>query len=280
MHLFNLTEEELPNKLYRYVPWNGFTKDTIENHHIYLSLVRDFNDEYEFMTPICRKIDDIYNDPAFSEVTFYEKEDDEDGNIKDITEEDKQSILCNNECLEKTISIARDDTRVCCLTNRNDNDLMWERYGSNYEGLCLEWTDLFSTDESNEYVFGKVEYLESEAGIPRIKERRMCTLNSLEHAPLDLNAPNTIARYFIKSPDWRPENEYRLIRLFREFAEMPEFFDFDSRKLTGIYCGVGMCEDVKREVYEFIKKYNADTIVYEAKRDGEGFIFEPYKVQR
>ena len=272
MQLFNLTEEEIPKKLYRYVPWNDFTKDTIANHHIYLSDVEKFNDKYEFRINPVHMVDEYDND---QNVKFGFT-----GEDQDITEDFLQRGKAINNSQEESTDIERKCTRVACLTNNNNNTMMWYFYANKYRGVCLEWINLFKDVPHSSDMFGKVEYGSYDDALAKINKHIPLIL--LGKCQIPLSAPNTWVRYFFKSPNWSCENEYRLIRPYIGAPSLDDFFDFDSQRLTGIYCGLDMSKDDKQEVYELAKDVHENITVYEAKynRDGFGFIFEPYKVQR
>ncbi len=268
MHIYNLKEKDIPNKLYRYTPWTPFTKNTIECSHIYLSSVNDFNDKYEFRINSFYMMNEFDKDKYIEEFEFTIEDHDE-------TEEFIQRSRAINRSLEAVIDREIENTRVACFTNSNNNTMMWYHYADKYKGVCLEWTNLhndilFSSDK-----FGKVEYGSYADAVAKINEHILQNING----QFDVSAPNTWVRYFFKSPNWSCENEYRLIRLYTKATSSDDFFDFDRQRLTGIYCGVDMSENDKREVYEFTRSINENITVYEAKlnRDGFGFIFEPYR---
>ena len=281
--LYNVEKEEIPHKIFRYSPWNEYTRDVIENRHIFLAPIKSLNDKFEF------RIDGIPLDNKLECTSGIDSINFEVDEV-DITSSFVQRGKEVDESLEELTRFEREYTRISCFTTENNNTMMWNFYGDKYMGVCLEWTDLFSDIDSTADILGKVRYGRYSDAVEAMKEQRYICINTLnmgmryrEHFPGELTmlTSDIWAKYFFKSYSWNGENEYRLIRCSTANDSFNEYYNYKKSQLTGVYCGIDMPEDEKRNVYEFVREQNDYTTVYIAqyKKNNWGFEFLPYQPQ-
>lgn len=150
--------------LYKYVPFNEYSLQILINKEVWFPKAIDVNDPFEFKYTLERM--------------------------------EMDGIPINRESLEK----ARNDALqrgVFCLSEINDNILMWSHYTEGHKGFCIEFIRANDNDLGpNSCV--PVIYPNDNA-IPMIKNE-------------DLETPNTFAKIATtKSKQWSYEREWRVI---------------------------------------------------------------------
>ena len=278
--LYNIKKDEIPHKVFRYVPWNDFTMDVIKNKHIFLSPIKNLNDKFEFRTHIMPLNNELKCNNIIEKIQF-------DVNGIDVTSQVIENSKEVDKSLKEIIYFELDNTRISCFTVDNNNTMMWNFYGNEYKGICLEWTDVFSNIESSNDILGKVKYGKYSDAVEAMRKQRDIILNTSNclkkynlYFPIEINitAPDIWAKYFFKSCSWMGDHEFRLIRYSTSNYSIKEYFDYNQCHLTGVYCGIDMQINTKKEVYDLVKKFSNNTTVYEAqyKREGWGGDFLPF----
>lgn len=200
-----LPDNVRPKKLYKYRSCSSandlkFVMSTIANNEIFLASSWSFNDIFD-----CRPV--IRGECTDAEfITRYVKRAQKNGVKKSIghlimdakaacghptrdPRNEPVSIFMQKE-LAKTISLAG----IYCVTEKNDNLLMWSHYADNHKGVCLEFN-------GESPLFREVMKVLYEKERPVIN-----TLRDLDVQTVMNNALIT------KSIDWKYEAEWRFIR--------------------------------------------------------------------
>ncbi|MCA1863388.1 DUF2971 domain-containing protein [Janthinobacterium sp. HSC-3S05] len=120
---------------------------------------------------------------------------------------------------------------VYCISERNDDILMWSHYSDNHQGICLEF------DGMSEFIAPamQVRYSQDRPTINRLREKS--SLAMMEKALLT------------KSSQWDYEYEWRIIHQVAGFGPV----SFDHNTLTGIIFGAAC----KQETIDVISATNA-----------------------
>lgn len=128
--------------------------------------------------------------------------------------------------------------RVVCMTDKDLKMLMWAYYG-NHRGCCVEF------EVPEEYGIRKVTY------------------DAPFQSHEDMNVDEIIESLYKKGPEWKPEEEYRLV-YYRRRAN-PSMWRVDGNK---VYLNAnvksvlfGLLADVKKEEYLrqllYLQQYNS-----------------------
>lgn len=158
-----------------------------------------------------------------------------------------------NDFVEQTASGSRKNYMTCCLTRRKDNRNMWENYAEDYTGFVIRYL----LDKNNEfaqmirYLF-EVEYCDN---IMPLDLRYLLEIHSRkvfygEETDLAAASLPMVKRLFVKSSDYRSEEEWRFISGKLDDNKVP--FPF----ATAVYAGYRISEDNLNRLKEICKKKN------------------------
>lgn len=207
-----LQRKEIPQKLYKYMSVDT-AEAVLQSNTLQFSHRSSFNDIYECTGYIKRDYSPVEWKQHLEKLGVH-------GIVRD------SSVL--NNLLKEKIDECADGLGILCLTQKNDNLLMWAHYADNHQGVCFEF-DL-SKDLKTFCFPKKVNY-----GIDYPK------IDFINDQP---SATNVI---FYKSVDWCYEKEYRVIDLYayknaKAGNIKPVRKSFNREALTGIYFGC-RCSD-------------------------------------
>ena len=236
--------------LYKYCPWNEYTKKILWNDELYLSSADKFNDPFDSCVMVnlagsneewVKVITDIHTEPLKRKLT-QEEENEWRKRIHlmdtDELKDDRKSFVENY-----IMEYSRKHTGVCCLSGKEDNILMWSHYAKDHTGICLEF------DYSNPVLLParKVTY---EGDYPK--------MNILDFRDKD----KIIDLYFIKSNDWKYENEYRISSVNIVNGTMK----FNHQILIGVICGEAMKDEHVEELKEILSWRSTPLTLYKAEK--------------
>ncbi|HFE9682874.1 TPA: DUF2971 domain-containing protein [Clostridium perfringens] len=128
-----LIRNNAPKSLYKYKAVNEYTINSIKNGTMWATSPNNFNDQYDCalfcddVQVIQRKILDIYNSDLVKENIYI------DSILRHVDLKHKTSLI------EKELNRIRNELAIICLTEDNDNILMWSYYGNNHRGICIEY---------------------------------------------------------------------------------------------------------------------------------------------
>lgn len=130
---------------------------------------------------------------------------------------------------------------VYCLSDKNDDLLMWSHYSEGHKGLCIE----FDTSYDG-LLFGtsmKVIYSDQ---YPTVNIMDIGNLKEFQKA------------FFTKSKHWEYEQEWRIFRMGH--GE----YSFEARELSGVILGALIHDDKKKIILDWISKYPTKINIYQA----------------
>lgn len=183
-----------PASLYKYYPDTELHLNSVKNNQMWYSAPCNFNDVFDCDI----SIDD---QKVFDEALklFPDKRGIRPGSKmwKDIRIEMKQHL----KGLRTEFDSLKDTTGVTCLSESEDSLLMWAHYANNHRGICVEYNLL------------EINSVLGFTAIPVIYSgERTCfnffNIQSIEKDTLQL----FIRSLTSKSPEWRYEKEWRIIR--------------------------------------------------------------------
>ena len=248
---------ELPEKLYKYEPFTDLTLRNLKRQSVYFASPQNFNDPYD--CAITAEIKDL----TAAQVEVFKshllgKEETPFEVKKELTS------LSNHEVGEKLKNIISDvvvtqkanffsNCGITCLSESNDDLLMWSHYGGRYKGFCLEFDTKFAP-------FTKARKVEYSEHMPKID-------------PLPFIMGEVDNQFFnlfcLKSKSWTYEKEWRVFHVHAGtlFTYLPE-------ALTGIYLGPDMEQDCLEIIALIIGGQNPNVKLYRGRRSSELFKVE------
>lgn len=180
---------------------------------------------------------------------------------------------------------------MTCLTEKNDNTLMWSHYACNHSGICIEY-DLKKLQDDRFQLLNhlfpiiyrekRLIYKDIDSLIDSLKDLNEAIDNNYEYdgnEPLD----DILPLFLTKGLDWKYEQEWRIIYTKKQM------YDINDQELYGgnikfecisaVYLGYRIEPEVKQNIIEICHRNSNPTNsiqVYQAKLEEEGYgiVFE------
>ncbi|MHB8069429.1 MAG: DUF2971 domain-containing protein [Desulfobaccales bacterium] len=243
-------------KFYRYRPMESKELEGIfTRREIYLPRPIDFNDPFE-----CRPKLTLYNSGLKRQQFIRERirniiPPDKKKDRKKLEREYDRRLRSNPQVIESAYEEFLRTTGLYCLSEKNDDILMWSHYSNGHRGLCLEFDAIIDASLGGMMFCGqalKVIYSE-ERPIVNIMAFVMPTDQPAEYRKALLT----------KSNHWEYEKEWRVIRTKLEGG--PGISYFRPEVLTGVIFGALISSENKQKVMDWISKYPTKIVLYQAK---------------
>ena len=164
----------------------------------------------------------------------------------------------HNQIIHEILS----DTSIFCVSETNDNILMWSHYTDNHTGAVIEFHA--QLEDSAFLVAQRVRY---ESTIPVI------TLEMVNERRADeLFDMVTLT----KSTDWEYEKEWRVVTTMHDKSRDYEILRFPPEEVAAVYLGCRITDECKREIIEIVKDKYPDAKIYQAHKHEREFslVFE------
>jgi hypothetical protein len=242
----NNFSEEIPDKLYKYMPWRvdektgrNYTKELLENNQFYLSPASNFNDPFD-----CKFY--VAVDKTFEKL---------------LQVENKMELIQKTEAiLNEDIQDFRKRAYITCFSSENTNLLMWSHYSDKHSGVCLEFENRY-----NRLEVLPVEY-ERTYSVVKISDYQKLMRDMIENNDEKAFWVDFAKSLFLKKhQQWKYEKEYRIIRFNNNWQEKGLFLSFYPSLITEIICGCRMENETILQVKDFMKEQGLDIPVKRAK---------------
>lgn len=166
--------------------------------------------------------------------------------IKKQVSRAKRKLLTGEGLIERVYEKAIRKFGIYCLSEKNDDILMWSHYSDGHKGMCIEY------DASQEGT------LFSEA-FKVIYQENYPIVNVM-----DIGKPKEFSKAFLtKSIHWEYEQEWRILKTPEEGG--PGFYSFPPELLTGLILGALIPENDRTKILNWISAYPSKINVYQAK---------------
>ena len=243
-----------PPTLYKFCSFNEWTPSIFERNEIY------------FQSPDC------FNDPFDSKIpTTYEgTEDQRVSRLKEIwrkgPHKDKPEETLHEEAVRvvkagqdvpvvlktsmRTVDRLRKQMGIFCMTQKNDDILMWSHYANHHTGFCLE----FQT--SNNF-FGKAMPLKK-----HYSAKRPCV--NLINSP---NPKEMVEALLTKAKDWKDEEEWRVI----DYINGPGPQTYPPEALSSVILGCRISPENRQRITQWCRACNPQPTIYWAEEKDREF---------
>lgn len=225
-----LKQKHLPSKLYRYRRASGkfYALNEIAMGQIHLSHYKDFNDPFDgcsvikdtnlsrYLETVKKRLENDFRkfctedefERVFSSPQWYNKlltlamqKNDTTRGLK-TNHADSPIKACLNpflDCNQSINKVIHNYTRIACFTTKPTNLPMWNLYGEEYQGICLEYE---TSKIKNTYYLNQILPVCYTDTLP----------DGIEYLQQEINFA-TFYNYFSlhKLKDWAYEDEWRLI---------------------------------------------------------------------
>ena len=159
--------------------------------------------------------------------------------------------------------------KVLCLSEINDNLLMWSHYGLHHTGAVLE----FSTETESDNLFKAAEPVEYRTSMPRmLSEDDMVALLS---GQFSINKERVWHNaVFVKAADWAYEREWRIYLSSSEFSNEHFYTTFNKEQLIAIYFGCRMSAADNFELFNYTREHFPDAKKVYARKSERDFALD------
>lgn len=182
-----------------------------------------------------------FNDPFDSRLAITDR-------IRPLTKEGRRKL---NDFKEKQQADLENELGIFCLSEVNDDILMWSHYADFHRGICLE----FQVHDHNE--LHRVEYS---------NERVVLELEDLLDPDSEVVLNQLSRLCLVKATQWSYEREWRCI-----VTEGSGVYPLPSKMLTGIIFGCKASVSVKKDVVEWVRASGRRVSFYQATESDEEF---------
>lgn len=235
-----------PKKLYKYYSTAILNLIALKNQQIFFSSQSRFNDPFDSPKHIIN--------PQFKEADFqrawreYCLEQNARGENKNVSDKSISEVPSWFKEQHKTSVLeffkeknAFNTTGIFCLSEKNDDILMWSHYAENHKGFVLEFDTSFEP-------FNKsfpIEYLDDISPISSTK---------LFYGDSTRFVQNMLCK---KYRNWAYEYEWRCFH-----REKDKLFTYEPEALTGIYLGWKIDRALMEIIFSFMMNQNSNVKYY------------------
>lgn len=244
--LVKLIKPYKPKHLYKYRSMNSRgIKDLFINREIYLSDSTNFDDPFE-----CRPVLTFHKSSLKREIFLKELAKDKFPSadkraIKKLMK-GKKHLLTDQQTLRTAYNAFVKTIGIYCLSEKNDDLLMWSLYSDSHRGFCIEFDS--SPENTLFWEAFKVIYKEE---YPNVNIMDIGKADEFRKALLT------------KSIHWKNQEEWRILKTEQEGG--PGLKKFAPELLTAVIFGALMRDEDKNNLLDWIKHYPTKIDIYQAK---------------
>lgn len=211
---------DVPQHLYKYRTIDS-VKQILENHKIYFSSCKEFNDPFESAINIMSgyTLQQYYKSFILGEMSPEVS--------KELTRQIACGIIDGETLLKQLTREVISSVGYYCMTTKPDNLLMWAHYGDSHQGVCLKFDILRDLDTF--LVPVPVDYNEQYIDFNMLNSDLLSVLRR-------------------KSPEWKYEDEYRIIK-----TDYQGLWEIKSDCLAEIIFGCRTSEEEKNEIRKLVE---------------------------
>lgn len=251
----------LPSKLYKYQSCNEYALNNLRNRSFWLSKPENFNDPFDCdinfqVGDFTEENMELLFDALSEDIPFkntFEKVYHSGGKVTKLFEDAVKKST--QKATEKLVNRYK-NFGVTCLSEINDDILMWSHYASSHQGFCLEF-------DTTTYPFRRTNNDEQDAALEKVYYSDSYPMISLKYIALNQIPTLPQGLLGIKSSHWSYEREWRLFSMSGNIE-----LAYDKTALTGVYLGCKITEENK----EIIKSILGNSVpIYEMQRSTTEF---------
>ncbi|MFH1480086.1 MAG: DUF2971 domain-containing protein [Pseudomonadota bacterium] len=234
--------------LYRYRSMESRgLEDIFEKRRIYLPDPTLFNDPFECRPKLTYHESTLKRGKYLKGITKERFPGADKRTIKKLMRKKaKKQLLTDIEHLKKAYEAFVKTIGVLCLSEKNDDILMWSHYSDAHRGICLQF------DSSKE---GTLFW----EALKVIYQEEYPVVNVM-----DMRNPDEFRKALLtKSDHWQYEQEWRILKTEEEGGS--DIYPFSAELLTGVVLGALIPDDDRKEVLDWISVYPSNVKLYQAR---------------
>jgi hypothetical protein len=170
--------------------------------------------------------------------------------------------LCDK--INKKVNDEFYDDRIFCLSEKNDNLLMWAHYSDNHKGAVIKLKCLHG-----DYALSAAQKVIYSNDMPKL---------TIENIIKDyFSSEQFVVKKIItemlltKSIDWQHESEWRVILLKQNPNAEFDLRSISAEEIEAVYLGCRISDDDKKEIITIIKEKLQHVKVYNAMKNDSRF---------
>jgi hypothetical protein len=244
--LIKIIRPYTPEHLYKYRTMNSREVENIfTKREIYLSDATKFDDPFECRPVLIGHKSSLKKDIYLRDLTRHKFPDADKKEIKKLMK-GKKALLSDQSTLKNAYENFVKTVGIYCLSEINDNLIMWSLYSDSHRGFCLEFDSSIQGTlfwESFKVIYSEVYPAVNIMDIGKAEEFRKALLT--------------------KFVGWKNQIEWRIIKMEQEGG--PGLYRFSPALLTGVIFGALMTEKHKATIRKWIEEFPAKINLYQAR---------------
>ena len=218
--------------------------DVFINHRIYLPNPTSFNDPFD-SRPSLTYHKSLKKRSRYLRELAKEKFPNADNEALNIIIKEKDVLSTNPKNIKKVYDSVISTIGVYCLSEINNDLLMWAHYSDSHRGICLE----FDSSRTNT-LFREAFKVFYKNDFPKVNV-------------MDIENPKEYIKMILrKSKHWKYEKEWRIIK--NEQDGGPGYYQFPPELLKSVIFGAMICKKDEDRLNNLIKKYPCKLNKYRA----------------
>jgi hypothetical protein len=215
---------------------------------IYLNDATKFNDPFECRPALTHHQSSFKREMLLKEMTKHRFPNADKKTVKKLMK-GKGYLLTDPITLARAYEGFVNKVGIYCLSEKNDDLLMWSHYSNSHRGLCLQFDA--STEITIFWEAFKVIYQED---YPVVNIMDMGKAEEFRKALLT------------KSTHWEYEQERRILKMEEEGG--PGYYRFAPELLKGVILGARMAVEDRQTLLHWIDKYPTRVSIYQSALNG------------
>lgn len=267
-----MEHEDFPKILYKYrsfqenIEGARYQKESFENSTLYFASQKELNDPFDLK--IRKKIELLPAEDIIMKHLYYRGREERNksfDSLWNIAELEYKQNLSRDKDHYKNMSLLdleewgkAFDRRIFCLSERNNDILMWSHYANSNQGFCVGYNrsklDVFLREkfDDNPFAFRKVKYFEE---YPEVKPF------------IGKSDDYILKRLFSKSNIWKYEQEWRFV----VFNPESPVVGISKEIVEEIILGSCMSEDTEKKILAIQRKEYPNAKVFKIEPDDSEF---------
>lgn len=217
---FEIRNEFLPKKLYKYQGTEDFRITTLENNELYFSSKDKLNDPFD-LSPI-----------------YYDKN------------EISKMKLCNVNEIDNILENAANNMGILSLSTTPLNMPLWAHYADNHKGICVEYDieSIKDLDTYFKYRILKVHYISERLDVTNILKKLFEYIKNNDEYNQIRMAKCFYMSMTLKHKDWSYEDEWRIFMPLEECNSSSQIGRYKNPlRISAIYIGKDcICSDIDK----------------------------------
>ena len=244
--LVEIVRPYTPKHLYKYRSINSQgVEDIFVKRKIYFTDATKFDDPFECKPILTFHQSSLKRQKFLKELTKDKFPSADKKAIKKLMR-GKKRLLTDQPTLRTAYEAFIKTIGIYCLSEKNDDLLMWSLYSDSHCGFCIEF------DASNEHTL----FWEA---FKVIYQEEYPTVNTMDIGEADEFRKALLT----KSTHWMHQEEWRILKTEQEGG--PGLYLFSPELLTGVIMGALMCEKDRELLLSWVEQYPTEITIYQAK---------------